>query len=103
MATDDERLDKVFAECLKHHPEGWAPYEQLNAEDMKPGDIGYIDSNGSWRHITNVLDATALNMFHWEVPRGLYLDKRGGQKFWPKPKTSRNMRGGGTEIEARVE
>lgn len=45
MSAPSERLDKIFTDCFKHHPEGHAIYKNISASDLKPGACGYIDEN----------------------------------------------------------
>lgn len=80
MSAATSRLDKVFSECLQHHPEGHAVYTKISAKDLKPGTCGYVDENGSWNKIAQVTDEGAMNMLGLIRSKGLALSMDPGKE-----------------------
>jgi len=52
--VNEKRLDIVYAEQLKDHPEGHALYKKFSAHKIAPGVCGYFDSDGDWHHILDL-------------------------------------------------
>ncbi|KAF6225631.1 hypothetical protein HO133_009631 [Letharia lupina] len=100
MSAPKDRLDKVFAQCLQHHPEGHATYEQISARDLKPGACGYIDENGAWNKIAQMTDEAAMNMLGWTCPKDLATVEKAGKEKWPQAKTSKNLSWSSTDVDA---
>ena len=99
MSAPNDRLDKVFARCLQHHPEGHAPYAKISARDLKPGACGYIDENGTWHQIAQMTDEAAMAMLGWACPKDLAIVKPPGKETWPYPKTSQNLSGSKSDLD----
>ncbi|KAI1492281.1 hypothetical protein F5X96DRAFT_627545 [Biscogniauxia mediterranea] len=58
--TNKSRVDRVFARLLMNHPYGWALYKKVSAKDLRPGIVGYFDSEGDWKALkiqNHILDA----------------------------------------------
>jgi hypothetical protein len=50
------RLDEQYSALFKDQPEGWALYKNVSMTSMRPGFLGYFDTQGDWRWL---LDLTA--------------------------------------------
>ncbi|KAF3013211.1 hypothetical protein E8E14_005134 [Neopestalotiopsis sp. 37M] len=103
---DNSRLDRVFAELLRHHAYGWALFKKVTAEDMHPGSCGYFDSEGDWVQAVDLtLPSHDLLSEGWEAPEDrIHHDRAPVALIWG-PKTSGEVhvnRMGGTFGAATV-
>lgn len=65
---DDSRIDRVYAQVMRHHPYGWALYKKVTRRDMFPGSCGYFDPEGDWRGIADLNDPPELAKQGWKMP-----------------------------------
>ncbi len=97
------RLDELYAELLKDHPEGHALYKKCSGRDVKPGSCGYFDADGDWNSIVELHgknhDALAAN--GWTDLKGVTVSEDPGFVRWG-PKTSRNVHGVQVKVELGV-
>jgi hypothetical protein len=55
-----QSLNIVYAEQMKHHPQGYALYEPISTNLLKPGACGYFDDFGNWNKIAQLDDKESL-------------------------------------------
>ncbi|KAK5999137.1 hypothetical protein PT974_01526 [Cladobotryum mycophilum] len=67
--TDKSRLDRVYAQLMRHHPYGWALYKKVTKREIFPGSCGYFDPEGDWQTIVD-LTGPSHNLVGqgWKVP-----------------------------------
>lgn len=65
---DESRIDRVYAQLMRHHPYGWALYKKITRRDMFPGSCGYFDSEGDWCGIADLNNRQDLAEQGWKMP-----------------------------------
>jgi hypothetical protein len=96
-----KRHDKIYTEALKDQQEGIAVYVKLLANDVKPGTVGYVDSNGNWTTILQLTDRQALKDNGFDE-LAVAEKEEGGKTYWRTPKTSENITGRAVTLDAKL-
>ena len=66
--TAGQSLNRIYAEQMKHHPQGYALYEPFSTTSLKPGACGYFDDYGTWNPIVQLDDNESLIKRGFEPP-----------------------------------
>ena len=96
-----KRHDKIYTESLKDQQEGIAVYVKLLANDVKPGTVGYVNSDGNWHTVLQLTDAKALKDHRFD-DLTVTGKEEGGKTHWRTPKTSANITGRAVSLDAKV-
>lgn len=90
MVGGSERLDRVYAELLKHH-EGWALYHKADPCQMRPGTFGFFDADGTWKPIAQLMDDNLQHEGWTGLKKPTDVRENGGRIAWG-PKYSTGVR-----------
>lgn len=92
------RLDQVYAEQLRDHPEGHALYKKISMREVKPGSCGFFDHDGDWNPIVQLNDENELQAGGWTPLNRVRITQENGIKW--KAKTSKGTAGIRAELSA---
>lgn len=53
--TANERHDRTYAKLMGRDV-GWAIYNKTRSVDLRPGGMGFFDTDGEWVPIINLID-----------------------------------------------
>lgn len=101
--TDKSRLDRVYAQLLRHHPYGWALYKKVTKRDVFPGCCGYFDTDGDWHGLVDLNAGPNLTSQGWMIPDAGIINEKSPESMTWGPKNSNSIQSnhfGGT-LEAR--
>jgi hypothetical protein len=62
------RLDVIYTNQLRNHPEGHALYAKISADRMGPGTCGFFDDKGDWKALLRISDSEFLKKEGWTLP-----------------------------------
>ncbi|MCJ1246416.1 hypothetical protein MMC30_003623 [Trapelia coarctata] len=100
--ASQESLNFVYAEQMKHHPQGYALYEPISTEVLKPGACGYFDRYGSWNVVAQLDDPESLQKHGFLDPsEELQADHDKRKVVWG-PKCSVGVKGAKVDVEVGV-
>ncbi|KAL7933332.1 hypothetical protein V8C35DRAFT_305555 [Trichoderma chlorosporum] len=88
---DNFRLDRAYAQLLRHHPYGWALYKKVTARDIHPGSCGYFDSDGDWRTLADLTSPKGLARQGWTTTDGNIIDDNHPESMIWGPKSSSSV------------
>ncbi|KAH8696411.1 hypothetical protein BGW36DRAFT_380944 [Talaromyces proteolyticus] len=95
------RLDVIFAEQLRNHPEGHALYNKVSADHLKPGTCGFFDEKGDWNVIEQLCDRETWESDGWiGIPEQLRTETDFGIQ-WPV-KLSESAKGYEIDVDVNL-
>ena len=80
-----------YSRLLSNHGYGYAPYEPISTEVIKPGSCGYINNEGAWNPIITLNDTVSLEK-HGIGPCQLEWAPRSSRSWGPKVSTAVKQR-----------
>lgn len=97
-----ESLNRLYAEQMKHHPQGYALYEPISTALLKPGACGYFDNFGSWNPIAQLDDSESLEQRGFRCPSEELEEAKDRTNIIWGPKCSMGVKAVKLELEAGI-
>jgi hypothetical protein len=100
MASDP--LNRIYANEMQNHPYGYALYQPVFNNIIKPGAIGFFDRDGFWSPVSDLTDPDSLKVAGLKPPKHVLSPAPPQDQTWG-PMTSRSVSGHNLDASAGTE